>query len=430
MGGHEVRGVDARRTCLRQPEEPAECRRVRVPGQELPERPGEVGVADRSLPAVPGHVGGRVGGRLGQQHGAGLDLLQAVAQHPGDLVVQVVGAHPARHVAHVDAPAVKVERLLEPAHGHRVVVQDEACAQRLGVPVELRQRGHAQPGHVLTAVLVEVVVLPLRSAGVVAGGEEPVVPGAGVVGGQVPDHAQAPGVRRGDQGDQCRVAAEQLVDPVEARGVVAVVGFGGEDRGQVEHRGTELREVAQAFLDAGQVPAVELPAGVFAAALHRGVPVAGDHPAGRRLRGAGVGEPVGEDLVHDGFLDPVRGPVAGMDPEVVRVRHVPAVQACGIEPAVLDGPGPIGVGQVPPVALHRVDDGQRRLEPGGGAVLPGRGRRLDVRLAVAQAAQPDPDGAPGDPGHAQPHQQLVSDLRDPRTADVEWGSVVVRGQGQ
>ena len=54
------------------------------------------------------------------------------------------------------------------------------------------------------------------------------------------------------------VAAEQRVDRVEARRVVAVVGGSREDRGEVEQGDTELREVIESLYDAIKIAPVEL----------------------------------------------------------------------------------------------------------------------------------------------------------------------------
>ena len=109
------------------------------------------------------------------------------AHGAGDLVGEVLGREPPGHVGHVDPPAVQA--LAQPV-GHdrvRAVVQPPG---QLGRPVvELGQVRVAEPGRV--AVAVEEVELALEVALVGPRQREPVVAGAGVVGGQVADDPEA-----------------------------------------------------------------------------------------------------------------------------------------------------------------------------------------------------------------------------------------------
>jgi hypothetical protein len=202
------------------------------------------------------------------------------------------------------------------------------------------------------------------------------------------------------------VAAEQRVDVVEGRGVVAVVALRREARRQVQHRRPQLDEVVEVLRDARQVAAEHLGAGQRPGVRHLVVPAGGDRPA-RQLALVGLRRPreaVREDLVHDGVGHPLRDCGLGDQPEVGGVGDVADVPALGVQPGVRADDG---ARQQEAVARHRVDDPHRRRPPGGvrvGALdLGGAPRRLAVgehprrhgrgtRRAVGVVRDPHPDG--------------------------------------
>ena len=190
-------------------------------------------------------------------------------------------------------------------------------------------------------------------------------------------------VRGLDQPAQRLVAAEQRVDAVERAGVVAVVGAGLEDRGEVEQGHPQLLEVVEVLDDTVQRAAVQLERHV-GPAVHDGVvPVGRLRPARQWRAGRGACEPVGEDLVAHLVRHPVGQPVLGADLEVPGVGHVAVVHAGGVEPAVAGA----GVAHHEPVRRQRVHQSQVRLPPRTGLVG-ARARGLDHRrLPVADRAQ-------------------------------------------
>ena len=127
-------------------------------------------------------------GVLGEQRAVRPRLLDGTAHGPGELVSKVLRRKPPGHVGHVDPPAV--ETLAQPV-GHdraRAVVQPPG---QLGRPVvELGQVQVAEPGRVLVAL--EEVEPALEVALVGLGQREPVMGGAGVVGGQVARRPRRP----------------------------------------------------------------------------------------------------------------------------------------------------------------------------------------------------------------------------------------------
>ena len=132
------------------------------------------------------------------------------------------------------------------------------------------------------------------------------------------------------------VAAEQRVDAVEGHRVVAVVGPGLEDRGQVDHRRAEGHDVVEVRGDAVERAAVAAGTARRGPCARPGRPSRpGCAQPGSARAGLGAGEPVGEDLVADLVGHPVRQPVRGADPEVAGVGDVAAVHARRVQPAVV-----------------------------------------------------------------------------------------------
>ena len=174
--------------------------------------------------------------------------LRRTADEPGHLVVDVDRAQAAGHVGDVDAPAVEVVRRPQPARDDRVRAVDHRRAQRGVVVVELGQRAVAHPA-LVGAVGQEVVERPRRRALDVARGDEPLVGVAGVVGRQVAEDPPAALVHGGREPDVRRVAAEQRVDLLERRRVVAVVALAGEDRRRVDDADPDVGEVVEVLGD-------------------------------------------------------------------------------------------------------------------------------------------------------------------------------------
>src|SRR5687768_3333455 len=103
-------------------------------------------------------------------------------------------------------------------------------------------------------------------------------------------------MRRREERPKRLVSAQQRVDAVEARRVVAVRAARGEDRRQVERVDAELLEVVEALLDPAQIAAVPLARGVRATPRRQVVPRAWNRPLGRFRPEPGGCEAVGEDL--------------------------------------------------------------------------------------------------------------------------------------
>ncbi len=105
----------------------------------------------------------------------------------------------------------------------------------------------------------------------------------------VEDHAKSARVRQRDQLTQLCLNSEAWLDCAVVRGVVAVMGWAGEDRGEPEAGRTEVDDVIEPLDDAAQGPAVEPTGGRR--------PVEGSAPGGR--------EAVDEDLVDDRLAKPL-----------------------------------------------------------------------------------------------------------------------------
>ena len=182
---------------------------------------------------------------------------------------------------------------------------------------------------------------------------------------------------------------------------------GGEERRQIENVRTNLPDVVEAALDAGQVAAVELERGVRASPLRRSIPVARHRPIGTFHSGrrAGGGEAVREDLVDDRAGMPRGRPRARVEDEVVRTGNVMRVRADAVDPPI---PGIAAVEQ-PAVADDRAR-GRELCTPPRFAVRLGiddcgRG----ARLAVDDVAQPYPPRRAL--GRPKTDDRRVADLR-------------------
>ena len=264
--------------------------------EPAPQRAGETGVVHGAVPAGAGEVRGGVVPVLGEQPAAVVNLVDGAAQCLRHDVREVVGSHAARHVGHVNAPAV--EALAQPVGGHRVGAGIEATRQLGRGVVQLGQARYVEPGGVARGVVVgEAVERTLRRRRVGERAEEPVVVLTRVVGGEVPDQPQPLGMDGPDQPLHRLVAAQERVDPVEGGGVVAVGGPGLEDRRQVEQGRAQQVEVVEVLDDAVEGAAVPLEGDVRPLVDDRLVPLAGDGPVRHRRGHLGAAETVREHLV-------------------------------------------------------------------------------------------------------------------------------------
>src|SRR5207245_1734991 len=104
------------------------------------------------------------------------------------------------------------------------------------------------------------------------------VAGAAVVHRQVADDADAACVRSCEQRAKRLVAAEERVDELEARRVVAMSAARREERRQVDEVRAEPVDMVEVLLDTAEVAAVELARGVAAPSFRETVPLARDGP--------------------------------------------------------------------------------------------------------------------------------------------------------
>ena len=270
--------------------------------------------------------------------------------------------------------------------------------------VELRQVRDAHPRRVpVRERVVEVEERALRHVRVGERGLEPLVAGSDMVEGEVADYSHPALVGGPRQRDEPLVAAQERVDVVEGGRVVAVDGFGREDRRQVDQRRAERFDVVEPLRDPGQVSAEPLELGIHAP-MRQGVPVAAHRPVGRLVLGAAGGVPVGEDLVHDRAQVPVRASAVDADDEVVVVRDVVRDWAEPVHP----GEGRVAPDR-PAVARDQVPDGEGGPPPDVGLGLLVDLRRHRDRLAVVRVAQVDavrPRGL----RDAQPDDGLAAEL--------------------
>ena len=388
--------------------------------QPGPDRAGEAGVVHDPVPAVTLGVQRVVVAVLAHEQGVWRGLVHRGAHLPGDVTVEVLSAVAARHVRDVDAPAVEGAVPGDPLAHHAVAVLEDSVAQRGTVVVELRQRLDPEPGDVVVVALPEVVAA-LRALRVLPRRDEPLVRVAGVVGGEVAEHAQPALVAGVDQPRERLVAAEHRVHLVEARGVIAVVGAGREERRQVDNADPEPLEVVEVLDDAVEVTAVELLGDDVLLEAHRLVPRHRHSPLGdvALVLGDRAGEAVGEDLVDHGARRPGRRRPVGGDAEVRGVGHVPLVHPGAVEPQVCRG----AALEDEPVVGHGVvhDDVSRPPRVRLGLPLD---RRVDEeRLGVGR----EPHVHRRDTrlvGHPDPHRDGVPQ-GGVGVGDVEGGAVVV-----
>ena len=271
-----------------------EARRGVGIAQPRPDRAREPGVVHGPVPPEAVEVAREVVGVLGHQPGGGACRVGAcrVERAPygaGDVVVDVDGSLTPGHVGAVDPPAVERDRLAQPPVDHGSPPVDEAAAE-LGVGVvELGQAASAEPALVVVGVVVEGEVTGLDRAWVALRGQEPVVARAAVVRRQVTYHPAATAVGLGGERRERRITAEQRIDPLEGRGVVAVRAAGGEERGEPDDGRTEVGDVVEMPEHAPQAPAVGLARGGAVGVGEGRVPGGERGPVGDHVGGRGTG---------------------------------------------------------------------------------------------------------------------------------------------
>ncbi len=211
---------------------------------------------------------------------------------------------------------------------------------------------------------------------------------AGVVGGQVAEQPHAPVVEGVGEAGVGAVAAEQVVDPVEGGGVVAVVALTREDRRRVEHRRPGGLHVVEVLGHPVEVAPEELERGPRVAALEDDlvVPAGRDRPGGRgEVVGRGTAcEAIGEHLVDHGLAPPVGCGRVGADAEVEGVRAVVVDQPRRGQPLLTA----VGEDEQEAVVRDRAVHEQVGVPPRRVPVV-GRPGLVEDRLGVVRRAQPD-----------------------------------------
>jgi len=338
-------------------------RQVRRCAEPLPHRAREAGVVHDAVPAVSGQVARGVEAVLRHQQGVRPGGGHRGADRPRDVVVEVERAEPAGHVADVDPPAVQ-PRVPEPAGHHRVRPAVQAAPKLRAAVVELRHGAEAEPPDVVVRVVVEEEEPGLGSGAVGQRRAEPVVPAPAVVRGEVADEAHPAGVQVVREAGERLVTAEEGIDALETRRVVAVAGPCREERRQVQRVRAQGGDVVQVGPDAVEVAAVDLAGALRSRPEHGVLPLRRDGPVGEGTLGRSR-EPVREHLVDHGVPGPLRGWRMGGEAEVGGVGHVAGVEPCAGEPLV---PVPTAV-EEPPVGLDHVLHAQIGAVPGV-AVVP------------------------------------------------------------
>ena len=242
--GRQHRDVDGEPEVVQAVRQTPAARWVAAAVEPAPHRPGEAGVVHRPVPARRRRGRGRRRGRArraASRRRGRRSMVRRTAR--GHLVGEVVGAEPAGHVGDVDAPAVEPVAAASgrrPSRGRRTgggPARREAWSS-------LGRRGDVEPGDV-GAVVAEPVEAALGAGRVVRARSNqswwsPVwlVVRSPTTRSPAAWAASSSRLERG-------VATEQRVDAVERDGVVAVVGPGLEDRGQVEQRRAEVCQVVE-----------------------------------------------------------------------------------------------------------------------------------------------------------------------------------------
>ncbi len=369
------------------------------------------------MPPVALEVGAGVVRVLADEHCVGSGGERGLSDGPREHAPDVDVAVAPGHVRDVEAPPVELEGGSQPAADDIV----EPPPELLRAVVELRQRAHTRPrGVAVLEPVVEPEEVSLRRAGVAERAREPLVVVADVVDREVTDDPDPARVRCVREGHERLVAAEQRIDLVERRGVVAVRRARPEERRQVEDRRPKELEVVEVRLDAGEIAAEPLERRRRPPAGRSLVPRARHGPLRRVPLDPGAREAVGEDLIDDAVAVPGRPVVAKGADEVVGVRDVVADDGLAGHPRVAERTA----GDEPPVRHRRVEGRERRAPPRLALRLLVDGGDGNARLAVADVA--NGDGVRGRCArHAEADRDGVAELLR-RLDDVRLRAVVVR----
>ena len=187
--------------------------------------------------------------------------------------------------------------------------------------------------------------------------------GTGVIERQIAHDAHTAGVACARERTKRLVAAEQGIDMVEGRGIVAVNGTRRETRREIHGGEAQILDVIEMLLDTFQIAAVPLATGFNTVGERFGRPCGRMRPIGCLPCGGllGSGEAVGEDLVCGAFSVPCRRWGEGGDAKIEDVADFAVEHAERVEPVesavAQQGEAVAGIGIV---------DGQRRLVPGFG----------------------------------------------------------------
>ena len=267
--------------------------------------------------------------------------------------------------------------------------------------------------------LVEIEEIPLGRPLVRGGALEPVVRDAAVVHGEVTDKLEPATVCGAHERRKRLVAAEQRVDVVERRGVVAVRAAGREERRQVDDVRTECPRCGRGAARRRRGRRRTTRAACSVRGLRAARPIRGVRPTVARSvqpRSTRNGRERSRRR-RSSRATPVRRDRARA--EVVGAGDLGAREATPVQPCVAG----VAARKQPAVRDRQVLHGQIRAPPGlvAGLLVDDRGHRS--RLAVVREAEQHLVGGAVRDAHAK--NCLASELVRP-LGDVELGAVMVR----
>ena len=361
-------------------------------------------------------VGGFVGGilpHLAHEQRLRVDFPNPVVNHADKFVGQLIG--------YVQPEAVRAQ--LHPVSHHAVLVGDDV-ADEVGVHLVDGGKGvEIPPGMVMIRPLIEGIpvivggilaaVSTVAAEGTLAVEIETVGAGMGIH--AVQDDLHAPGVGGIAHIPEVRLRAQHGVGNFIVAGVIAVVGEGLADGVEVDDARAQAGDIVHFLRDAPEIAAEEIVvmnnAVFIRCPVHVLVPMpvdgVGAELAGEIAFSAAV-EAVGENLVDDGTLCPVRGGEVGADaadlpqaallhigvvPLLEQAEHT--VRGVNLEIIEVQSRGEQGkISRVNVISAPLLDS-VHFVIPGGAAVLvaqhnfhlPGGDRRGDVQVQC--------DGLPG-----------------------------------
>ncbi len=210
-----------------------------------------------------------------------------------------------------------------------------------------------------------------------------------------------------DERGEGLVAAEQRIDRVERRRVVAMRAPGREDRGEVEDVHAQRRQVVEAFLDSAQIAAEPLERSLGPASGRKLVPLARYGPLGRRHLATRRCEAIREHLVHDGLEVPVGATGPRRRDEVVGVGDVERLNAHARSATRSRSHRPTAASDTAsPRSRRETSRATRRPRPSHGRSPHARSAaRRRARSAASPRRQPTPSehgGAPSSRRRARP----------------------------